>query len=57
MALRLMEGTDLSVGTEHLEMIFEQIAELVNQYRTNYSNTKKLSGSQHGVFCNVGGRI
>jgi amino acid permease len=38
---RLKDGTDLSVRSEYLEMTFEQIAELVNQYRANYSNTKK----------------
>jgi hypothetical protein len=38
---RLMDGTDFSVRSEYLEMSFEQIAELISQYRTNYNNTKK----------------
>ena len=37
---RLKNGTDLSVRSEYLEMTFEQIAELVTQYKTHYQNTK-----------------
>jgi len=37
---RLTDGTDLSVRSEYLEMTFEEIAELVNQYKTNYQNKK-----------------
>jgi hypothetical protein len=38
---RLMDGTDLSVRSEYLEMTSEEIAELVNQYKTNYQNKKQ----------------
>lgn len=38
---RLMDGTDLEVRSEYLEMTFEEIAELVNQYKTNYQNKKQ----------------
>ena len=37
---RLTDGTDQSVRSEHLDMTFEQIAELVSQYRTNYNRKK-----------------
>ena len=36
---RLVDGTDLSVRSEYLEMTFEQIAELINQYKTNYQTS------------------
>ena len=35
---RLMDGTDLSVRSESLEMTFEEIAELVNKYKADYNN-------------------
>lgn len=38
---RLKDGTDLSVRSEYLEMNFEQIAELVNQYKTDYQNIQR----------------
>lgn len=38
---RLMDGTDISVRSEYLEMTFEQIAELVNQYKTSYQSKKQ----------------
>jgi hypothetical protein len=38
---RLNDGTDQSVRSEYLEMDFEEIAELVSQYKTDYLNTKK----------------
>ena len=40
---RLSDGSDISVRSEHLEMSFDQIAELVNQYRTNYAKNKNVS--------------
>lgn len=39
---RLTDGTDLDVSSTWLEMSFEQIAELVNEYKSDYQN--KLSG-------------
>jgi hypothetical protein len=38
---RLSDGTDFSVRSEYLEMSFEEIAELVNQYKTNYQKAKQ----------------
>lgn len=37
---RLIDGTDLSVRSEYLEKTFEQIVELVNNYKTDYQKTK-----------------
>jgi hypothetical protein len=38
---RLKDGTEYSVRSEYLEMTIEQIAELVNQYKTDYQNKKR----------------
>ena len=38
---RLKDGTDLSVRSEYLEITFEQVVELVNQYKNDYQNTKR----------------
>ena len=46
---RLKDGTDLSVRSEYLEMTFEQVSELVTQYKTNYQN--KNNSTAHNIGC------
>jgi hypothetical protein len=42
---RLIDGTDLSVRSENLEMSFEQVAELVELYKDNFRSIKAQNGA------------
>lgn len=46
---RLKDGKDLSVRSEYLEMTFEQVSELVNQYKTNNQNKNNSTAHNIGI--------